>query len=400
MQEQTRAYLGARFGDYYAQSSIPEPPAPNRREWGYIPFSTGSTTMVRHRSLLELGTLSNFLARQAPRHVYYSAARYDDPDAGTMSAKGWRGADLVFDLDADHLPEVDEEEDSLEFMLEECKETLKRLLDFLERDFGCHDLSIVFSGGRGYHVHVREKRILQLGKEERQEIADYISGEISNRDAIRKKNEVYGQYGREVADRWSFKSDGGWGRRVYEQWNELFEDLDRMDDDEAVERVTEFEGIGQGTANKLLETLHDTYEEFKSGNLELGGAAARRLTGAFIEQERIPMDSSSSAAIDEPVTTDLHRLIRLPGSIHGGTGLRVTPVERGALEAFDPFEDAVPDAFRGDRIAVDVQDPGATPFPAASGDGTFTVQEGVNYVPEHVGVFLMAHGRAEKGKEG
>ncbi len=51
---------------------------------------------------------------------------------------------------------------------------------------------------------------------------------------------------------------------------------------------------------------------------------------------------------DAPVTTDIHRLIRLPGSLHGGTGLRVVPLPRDAVEGFDPFRDAVWDSGDAD----------------------------------------------------
>jgi DNA primase small subunit len=51
------------------------------------------------------------------------------------------------------------------------------------------------------------------------------------------------------------------------------------------------------------------------------------------------------AHIDEPVTTDIHRLIRLQGSLHGKTGFAVTRVRD--LEAFDPFRDAI--AFKSDE---------------------------------------------------
>src|SRR6056297_762462 len=158
MDERTREYLRGRFADYYRAAEIAPPPAANEREWGHIPWTPGAgTTMVRHQSQLDLGDIGGFLTRTAPRHVYFSAARYDDPGASTMAAKGWRGADLIFDLDADHLPGVDEAEASYAEMLEACKDALQRLLDLLREDFGFTDdeLLVVFSGGRGYHVHVR-----------------------------------------------------------------------------------------------------------------------------------------------------------------------------------------------------------------------------------------------------
>ncbi|MCA1813180.1 MAG: hypothetical protein LC624_04420 [Halobacteriales archaeon] len=36
--------------------------------------------------------------------------------------------------------------------------------------------------------------------------------------------------------------------------------------------------------------------------------------------------ASMTGETDEPVTSDVKRLIRLPGSVHGKTGLRVVPV--------------------------------------------------------------------------
>ncbi|MFB6198534.1 MAG: DNA primase small subunit domain-containing protein, partial [Halobacteriaceae archaeon] len=197
MEEHTRAYLRGRFGDHYRRIDLDGPPDAHAREWGYIPWTEGpDTTMVHHRSLYDLGTLDAFLERERPRHVYYSAGRYDAPGAGTMSAKGWQNSDLVFDLDADHLPTVTPGEDDYDEMLRQCKEQLLRLIDFLEDDFGFEDLSIVFSGGRGYHVHVRDDDVLSLESEQRREIVDYIRGTGIEIDALVETEMVGGSAGR------------------------------------------------------------------------------------------------------------------------------------------------------------------------------------------------------------
>lgn len=37
----------------------------------------------------------------------------------------------------------------------------------------------------------------------------------------------------------------------------------------------------------------------------------------------------------------MHRLIRLPNSLHGKTGLRVYPMDYNDLEKFEPYNDAI-----------------------------------------------------------
>jgi DNA primase small subunit len=197
VQEQTRAYLRGRFGDHYRRVEFTPPPEANEREWGYVPWTDGpGETMVRHRSLLDLGELGDFLARERPKHVYFSAGRYDDPGASTMSDKSWRSSDLIFDLDADHLPSVVLGEDSYAEMLAKCKDALLRLLDLLETDFGFEDLTVVFSGGRGYHVHVRDEAVQTLDSDARREVVDYVRGIGLEFDHVVTEETVGGEAGR------------------------------------------------------------------------------------------------------------------------------------------------------------------------------------------------------------
>jgi DNA primase small subunit len=385
MEARTRDYLEGRFGDYYRSADVALPPAPERREWGYIPWSAGGTTMVRHQSLLDVGDLGDFLSRTAPRHVYFSSARFDDPGAGTMDEKGWQSADLVFDLDADHLPGVDPETTSYADMLAACKDDLLNLLDILEDDFAFADTQVVFSGGRGYHVHVRDEGVRELDSEARREIVDYVRaidldveglvGTESNRGTTRRV----------------LRRRGGWGARVHDRLIELAENLREMDEASALERLQELQGIGEGRAKTILGQVHNNFDALREGNVEAGGPGTRILVDALAREAT----AAETAPIDEPVTTDTKRLIRLPGSLHGGSALRVKALEREEVAEFEPLEDAIPDRFRGRDIEVRVTDPGPVEF---DGD-SFTLSHGDQSVEECLGVFLMARGRAEKVTE-
>jgi DNA primase small subunit len=382
MEERTRGYLQGRFGDYYRRANLSPPPAPDAREWGYIPWSEGGTRMVRHQSLLDLGDLGSFLGREAPRHVYYSAARYRDPGAGSMEAKGWQAADLVFDLDADHLPDVDPETTSYAAMLAAVKDALERLLDLLTDDFSFEDLQVVFSGGRGYHVHVRDESVRGLDSEARREVVDYVRGiDLAYDDLIERR--AAGTTTQRV-----LRTEGGWGRRTHRRLLAFAEDLRAMDAGQAMDRLQELEGIGEKRARTVLGAVESNPDAMEAGNVEAGGPGVRTLVEA-LARETVTVES---APIDEPVTTDVRRLIRLPGSLHGGTGLVVTPLERADVAGFDPLTDAVPDRFRGRDIDVRVTEPGPVEF---DGD-RFTLSGGDHTVPECVGVFLMTRGRAAK----
>ncbi|NHN41037.1 DNA primase small subunit PriS [Halorubellus sp. JP-L1] len=391
MEERTRAYLRGRFGDHYGRASVSPPPAPNEREWGHIPWTSGSgTTMVRHRSWLDVGDLEGFLERERPRHVYFSAGTYDDPGASSMSRKGWRGADLVFDLDADHLPGVDPDETTYGEMLAACKGELLDLLSILETDFGFEDLTVVFSGGRGYHVHVRDDGLRTLDRGDRREIVEYVLAEDLDLDALLERELVAGMGLENPTEKRTLSTTGGWGKRVHDNLLALVDDVRALDEDDAMERLQSYDGIGEGSASKLVDVFERNDDQIRHGNVEVHGrflTLARQVAAETFREE--------SAPIDEPVTTDINRLIRLPGSLHGGTGLSVERIERDEVADFDPLVDAVPETFTGETINVDVHDPGTVEL---LGD-TFRLEAGAQSVPEYVGIFAMARGRAEKARE-
>jgi DNA primase small subunit len=99
-----------------------------------------------------------------------------------------------------------------------------------------------------------------------------------------------------------------------------------------------------------------------------------------------------SGEVDEPVTADVKRLIRLPGSVHGKSGLRVTPLSRDELTNFDPLKDAVPDAYSNDPVKITMKR-----------DSEITILgermslKGETEVPEYAAVFLIGRKMADYG---
>jgi DNA primase small subunit len=108
-----------------------------------------------------------------------------------------------------------------------------------------------------------------------------------------------------------------------------------------------------------------------------------------IDQHRVTL--AGSAQVDEPVTADIKRLIRLPGSLHGGSGMKVIPLSLEDIEDFKPLQDAV--AFSDRPVTLRA----IKPFEVQMMDLDIRVEEGVQELPEYAAVYLMCRGVAEYG---
>lgn len=394
MDERTTSYLKGRFGDYYAGhvstpdlggvsgelgDGVVQPREPDSREWSYIGWSRG---MVRHLSTLDLGDVDTWLKDREPRHVYYSSARYREPGAEEMSAKGWLSADLIFDLDADHLEDYDPDAAYSE-TLAACKTALLKLLDFLEDDFGFRKMEVVFSGGRGYHVHVFDERARGLDSDARREIVDYVKGTGFRVERAFTSTSAAGSYGRSTPASGRRLKDGAWSNRIRDYVVSYADDVGSLEEEAALERLMEYDGVGEGKAETLLEVFQSRRDALESGNLDVAGGVT-----SFWNQLVEEAVEETAAETDEPVTTDTRRLIRLPGSLHGGTGLRVAPLgfDRELLKEFRPLRDAVVFSERPQEVSVEED------TVVEVGGRSFNVVRGDNELPEYAAVYVMLNG--------
>jgi DNA primase small subunit len=402
----TLAWAKTVFAEYYQHATIDPPDRLTRREFAAFPFAT-ETFMRRHATLRTPEEFREFLTTAVPRHVYYSSAYYRHPAEPSMSAKEWLGADLIFDLDSDHLRGAE----SLRYdeQLALVKRKLIALLDdFLFGDFGVdpRETSIVFSGGRGYHVHVRSEGFRSLSSPERRELVDYVLGTgVEPLRAVRTREQTVdllvgedaedstGRRGRSAVPRARYlvRPDApGWPGRTTRAVLELLDRWKRVGTKVAAEEMVGF-GVPPAKARKWARAL-----------LEGDGAAKIRATGTLeVFQKEVPDEFLAAvlprAAIelqgetDAPVTTDIHRLIRLPGSIHGGTGLRVMPLSRSELDGFDPFRDALVAPIDGARTTVTFVEDVHHPFP---GGGLRGRRDATESLPTSLALFLVLRGEA------
>ena len=191
--------------------------------------------MRRHLGFSGKDELFQFIKNLVPQHAYYSTAYYEKPDAGTMAEKGWCGADLIFDLDADHIIRA-----AYDQMLARVKEETEKLLAMLTGELGINPktIDLVFSGGRGYHVHVRDIAFRGWGSAERRELIDYVCG-----------------IGIDPAAMLSLKKpvSPGWQVRYRETLVEYLSWLGTLNGEEAMTHLTGIEGIGKDSAAVFLK---------------------------------------------------------------------------------------------------------------------------------------------------
>ncbi len=392
-------FVMSRFSKHYREVSLAMPDRFAKREFGFMFFDR--TFVMRHLSFPTRAALKKYLVEQAPAHAYYSCAYYETPHAPTMAEKSWLGADLIFDLDADHVEGT--KGLSYEKMLERVKDEVIRLIDeFLLGDLGFDEssLKVAFSGGRGYHVHINDPRVLRLSSHERREIVDYVTGTDLDIDWVFPSTAFEA---REFKDRVGVKyrrsmprlADGGWRRRIRRGIDDLLAELEALDEADAVKRIAEgLSSPEKGTSDSSVEGMYrdlfkgttgkrgvdrmrtdDTFEVFSQ----------KRYGDAFMRLVEMRVKGSMRGETDEPVTSDIKRLIRLPTSLHGKTGFQVVPMRRDDLDAFDPFVSAVPAAFGDTDVAVTCE----KPVDVRMKDRTFSLGEGGNTVPEYLAVHLV-----------
>ncbi len=464
MNFRTKQYLRKRFGDYYQNSRLTLPPELARREWGFIFFDEmPEVVMRRHKAFSGEVETFEYLRSMVPAHVYHSAAYYQFPGAATMKEKQWQGADLIFDLDADHLPQKPR---SYAEMLSNVKAETLKLLDFLLDDFGFSEdnISIVFSGGRGYHIHVRDPKVLSLESPERREIVDYLSGTGLSTDFLFKPEKYV------LVDTGKFKkkelisprkissfenvSDGfGWGIRISRYLIGFLKDISTKDDTDALNEIIDLiknynlkkvhsENLTEETIKQIIQLKNDNRRISYRKIAEEVGVSEKKVREVLIVHDlkdyaleaRLKLKKIKKKAIspealdtieskgiiddpyifdaivqkaiednsvnlgsthtDEPVTADVKRLIRMPSSLHGGSGMRVVPLTLAEFEKFEPLNDAV--VFSEKEIKVEIIPPLKPQNSKVEMKGkSFTLTEGINTLPEYAAIYLMCRGAAE-----
>ena len=366
-QTQRFEFLKLKFQEYYEGSvaSLRPPPSMVEREFGFLLFR--ERVMVRHKAFHDFSLFTSSLLSLTPSDVYYSTAYYQHPDL-EMERKGWLGSDVVFDVDADHIdtpckethdmwvctgcketrrgkkplkcPKCGNEKlEEKAWLCDRCliaaKEEVLKLLEFLAEDFGIksNEMHLFFSGHRGYHLHIVSDSLKTLDDVQRREIVDYVMAlgldpaeQGLYQDLFDSKHPII--VGPDL-------TDPGWRGRLARG---VYQILTEWDQNSLVEL-----GFTRGAAAQILNDRQRIRSEWSRKMLWSSFQDKWRINEKIWRNivEKAMGLVALPAKIDTVVTTDVHRLIRMPGTLNGKTGLKATMVKLDRLEEFDPFYEPV-----------------------------------------------------------
>jgi DNA primase small subunit len=321
----TRAHIKAEFRRYYFERNlgIKLPTDVPRREFGFLDFDG---RMVRHISFQNDGDLHAFLVKDSPRGAFVSSAKYEYPSL-PMEQKCILSTNLIFDIDSGdlNLPCQKEHDfyvceacgtsnrsnvdrcpfcgsEKVQLLHWACPHCMKasldealKLVDVLESDLGLKksSISLYFSGNRGHHVEVSDSEYDQLDQRGRAELVDYVTGK-----GLTPK---------------TFGFTKGWSNY----------------DVSKIPTVQE-----PGWRGRFARYIYRAY------NQDTKRFIVTLYTGNRNELTNL-MDSvvgQLTTKVDAAVTTDMHRIFRMPGTLHDKSGL-VKKLLKDPNE--DPFISAV-----------------------------------------------------------
>ena len=319
-------FLKKVFSEFYKNNFVDSVPSVSNREFGFGVFRRKIAN--RNMAFSSAEEMNSFLRENKPLFFSYSNALYKHPERTPMSAKELFKADIIYEFDADELglnvPEIEGIQWFNNFHLSEAKKQVFRLLDFIESDFGFsfEGLSINFSGKAGFHVHLRSESVQGLNKKARIELVDYLTAQ--NIDLTNLGFDF------EVTPFSCPVNKGLWGKRLLGGVKDFLE--------KDVKEISKLTHVPAKKVSVLLDEKKKLFDSMEKGTLlQLEGKKSKEfwtnVLGFVVARERVPIDRQTSI--------DLHKIIRVPETLHGETGFISKTLSVDELKNFDPFVDAV-----------------------------------------------------------
>ncbi len=365
-------FLKKNFSDYYKLNKISSVPDVIHREFGYGVFKRKIAN--RNLSFSSELEMNYFLREKAPLFFSYSNSYYAFPSRTPTLQKNWLKADLIYEFDADELGLEVLTQNNIQWFnnehLNEAKKQVFRLIGFLENDFNfpASEVLINFSGKAGYHVHLRWEKISNLNKRARIELVDYLTA----------KSFDFTNIGFDFDSLFCPTHKGLWANRLIKGAREFF-NLDPK----IAAKIIGSQSKRTAQAFSLKEKVFASLDEGKLAPVfaKKSGIVWQKIFEHVLNKEKIPIDRQTSI--------DLNKIIRVPSTLHGDTGLVAKIIPIDSLKSFDPFIDAV--VFGNESVKVSVL--GAPKF-SLKGQTFGPFDNSIEELPLFAAIYLIGKGAA------
>jgi len=350
----------------------------------------------RHNGYNTVSELRKALIEECPENAFYSTARYLDPHATagpgraseTWKKKDRKATDLTFDLDFDHIS--GHEEISYREQMQSIATHTLRLIKLLEDQYGVKDYDISFSGRRGFHVKVYDEEYIYLDKASRKAIMNQITGQhLDKRCTLRgyQTNPTAG----ELSFRLMLPSTHSWGGLIRRTCDNIVHGIDSG-------LYDPIDFIKTNWPKKLTpKEIKILSERFCAPNirrrLEATGDLRAFLGEKYATKARLEnmynmlatlAKEHHGVAIDESVTAEVNKLIRMHGSINTKHGYECRKIEKEELEDLEYLFYNCEQTFGYEKVSVDI--PHAM---TVHGNRTFTLEQGTVSLPMHEAVLAL-----------
>jgi DNA primase small subunit len=366
-------FLKKHFSSFYKNNFVDSVPSVELREFGFGVFKRKIAN--RNLSFSSLKEMNDFLRNDSPLFFSYSNSCYKFPSNTPMVTKEWIKADLIYEFDADELGISIEEIDGVQWFLhehlDEAKKQVFRLIDFLENDFGFlrEDISVNFSGKAGYHVHLKSDSIQNLNKKSRIELVDYLTG--YGLDYVNLGFYLDTLYCPKPTPK------GLWSKRILKGIKEFF--------DSSEENISSVLKLSSKKTKNILSKKEVIIDSLDKGLLfpfkEKKSVLWKNILDYVVSKEMSPIDRQTSI--------DLHKIVRVPNTLHGETGLIAKSIPLDDLKDFDPFKDTI--VFGSESIKVKIS---KTPKFILKGEHFGPFENQVEELPLFVAIYLIGKGCA------
>jgi len=412
-------FLTESIRSFYRENEVEPVPAIESREFGI--GTLGKKIVKRHLAFSNGKELNGFLRSNVPPFISYSNAYYRKPGARPMEAKGFLGADLVYEFDADDIPtKCKQEHDSWkcgscgaagkgaqshctecgsavkteQWFCNECLEAAKRetlkLLDILEGEFGFSGLSINFSGNAGYHVHVRSEAVRGLSQRSRIELLDYLTFNEFKAEAHGFGIPLFtGESKNSATLTCPVPSKSlGLAHRFMKRLVSFIKEWD-------AEKLAVYGMVSRRESRFLLKNKENILKKMEEGILlpidALRPTTSQKFWNSLIEKALI--EESIKLNVDRQTSVDMHRILRMPGTIHASTGLLASVISRDSLKEFNPFKDSVVLSAKPKKVFIN-----NSPEFELKGEKFGPFKGESRELPEFAAFYMLAKGRASLGE--